>query len=265
MLSLRDPMPIYGQEKMLPTPHELRRIYEGAQAAKPMFDALISRGRIERLPFNDEIDNQRIEEVNRVSMQWLITSTQVGAAWLGSHWEPQARAMLDALPSFDDVGRLWLGRTLYGVHNGEDGEPVVVVVTFDYVGVPQDIRLCRPRPQEPPHLAANRATYNHKAALWIMRDTYAMDSGPRRPWIMEPSDTTDALAARLWAVVCANPTPSHISLLRAQHELACVAVGHTPPDQTPTFDALACAFPQILGAKAKAQAYAMALQQEPAP
>lgn len=259
-----DALPIYGHEKPMPTAHDLRRIYEDAQAVKPMLAALISDGTIKMPPSDRELSeqDQRIHKANEVSTRWLTASMQVGAAWIGPLWEAQARAMLDALPSFDDMGRVGLLRTLYGVQSSEDGEPVVVVVAFDFVGVPHDIRLCRPLPQEAPRQAAHRATYDLKSAMWCLRDTYAPNAGPRRQWVMEPSDadTTDALAARLWAVVQDNPTPSHLSLLRALHELASVAVGHTPPDQTPTFDVLVLAFPQVMQAKAKAQAYALAIQ-----
>lgn len=259
-----DPMPIYDHEKPMPTAHELRRIYEDAQAAQSMFAALVKNKALpSALP--SDAEHERTEGMHEALTRWLMASTQVGASWIGPLWEPQARAMLDALPSFDDVGRVGLLRTLYGVHSGEGGEPVVVVVAFDFVGVPHDIRLCRPAPQEAPSHIAHRATYDHKSALWAVRDTYDPNSDPRRQWVMEPSDAdaTDALAARLWAVVQDNPTPSHMSLLRALHELASVAVGHT--DQTPVFDALALAFPQVAQAKAKAQAYALALQQEPSP
>lgn len=260
-----DALPIYGHEKPMPTAHDLRCIYEDAQAVKPMLAALISDGTIKMPPSDRKLSeqDQRIHKANEVSTRWLTASMQVGAAWVGSLWEAQARAMLDALPSFDDVGRVGLLRTLYGVHSGDDGEPVVVVVAFDFVGVPHDFRLCRPLPQEAPHQAAHRATYDHRSALWCLRDTYATNAGPCRQWVMEPSNATDVLGARLRAAVRDNPTPSHLSLLRALHELASVAVGHTPPDQTPAFDALALAFPQVMQAKAKAQAYALTLQREP--
>lgn len=262
-----DALPIYGHEKPMPTAHELLRIYEDAQAVKPILATLLSEGMVKMPPSDRELSeqDQRIHKANEVSTRWLTASMQVGAAWIGPLWEAQARAMLDALPSFGDVGRVGLLRTLYGVHGVEGGEPVVVVVASDFVGVPHDFRACRPRPQEPPSHTAHRATYDIKSALWCLRDTYATNAGPCRQWIMEPSDATDVLAARLWAVVQDAPTPSHLSLLRALHELASVAVGHTPPDQTPTFDVLALAFPQVMQAKVKAQAYALAIQQEPTP
>lgn len=268
LLSPHSPLPTFGEREAIPTPRELRRIYERAEAAKPVIAAMM-RFRLqgkEKTEAETEAENELATKAIDDSLLWITTHRSVGRAWLGNTWEPQARAMLEVLPRFDTVESQDVAATLYGGNNGDaEVAAFIIGVQFDAVGVPYIFHMCRPRPQEPLHHSADRAAYDRSTSVWSLADTFdPANTEPYRQWVLRFDNTNDpaanTLINRLLDMVRANPTPSHISLNRAFNELAGIAIGQSHP--TPTLDALARVWPQVEGARAKAQAYAEALEQE---